>query len=36
MLIGKSIDIGDADIGDAHILLFGENEEEVELKVRFG
>jgi hypothetical protein len=36
MLIGKSIDIGDAVIGDAHILLLGEKEDEVELKVRFG
>lgn len=36
MLMGKSIDIGEAVIGDAHILLLGEKVEEVELKVRFG
>ncbi len=36
MLMGKSIDIGDAVTGDAHSLLLGEKGEEVELKVRFG
>jgi hypothetical protein len=36
MLMGRSIDIGEAVIGDAHILLLGEKEEDVELKVRFG
>lgn len=36
MLMGRSIDIGEAVIGDAHILLLGEKDEEVELKVRFG
>jgi hypothetical protein len=34
--MGRSIDIGDAVIGEAHIRLLGEKDEEVELKVRFG
>jgi hypothetical protein len=36
MLTGRSIDIGEAVIGDAHIFLLGEIEEDVELKVRLG
>jgi len=36
MLTGRSIDIGEAVIGDAHIFLLGEKEEDVEPRVRFG
>jgi hypothetical protein len=36
MLTGRSIGIGDAAIGDAHIFLLGEKGEDVELRVRFG
>ena len=36
MLTGRSIDIGEAVIGDAHIFLLGEKKEDVKLRVRFG
>jgi hypothetical protein len=36
MLTGRSIGTGEAVMGDAHIFLLGEKEEDVELRVRFG